>query len=175
MLFRKWISGNKVKTSSLPRKTGSRSPAGPGNAFEKASASASHRGSMTVECAFVLPLFLLGMLTLVSFMEIYKIQTEKLLELCSSARKAGMYAYAVGEPEEITLPAVYSFSRSAVRISRCFFLRRLYTLARNRLYTTDTIGIKNSIPTTPNRLRPTVTAASTQIEGRPTELPTTFG
>lgn len=109
MLFRKWISGNKVKTSSLPRTTGSRSPAGPGNAFEKASASASHRGSMTVECAFVLPLFLLGMLTLVSFMEIYKIQTEKLLELCSSARKAGMYAYAVGEPEEITLPAVYSF------------------------------------------------------------------
>ena len=35
--------------------------------------------------------------------------------------------------------------------------------------------MKSSIPSTPIRLPPRVTAASTQMEGRPTEEPTTWG
>ena len=40
---------------------------------------------------------------------------------------------------------------------------------------TETIGMKTSIPTIPIRLAPILTAASTQIDGSPTELPTTLG
>lgn len=57
----------------------------------------------------------------------------------------------------------------------CFCSSLLYTLSLNSVYTTDTNGIKISIPTTPIKLPPIVTAASTHMEGRPTEFPTTFG
>ena len=36
------------------------------------------KGSMAVETALVLPLFFLGMVTLISFIDIYKLQTEHL-------------------------------------------------------------------------------------------------
>lgn len=67
--------------------------------------------SMAVETAFVLPLFFLGVVTMISFMDIYKIQTEHLTKLCQSAKEAGMYAYLpdVGGPEEITLPDIYAY------------------------------------------------------------------
>lgn len=109
MLFQKRIRMQKKRRCSLPAQAGLRSPLEPDGTFERASVHTSHRGSLTVECALLLPLFLLGMLTLISFMNLYQMQTEKLLELCGNARKAGMYAYAAGGPDEITLPAVYSY------------------------------------------------------------------
>ncbi len=47
-------------------------------------------GSRNSTCtATVLP----GMVTLISFMDIYKLQTEHLTALCTKAKQAGMYAY----------------------------------------------------------------------------------
>lgn len=69
------------------------------------------KGSMAVETALVLPLFFLGMVTLISFMDIYKLQTEHLSDLCNRAKQAGMYAYITGESgvEDITIPDVYTY------------------------------------------------------------------
>lgn len=52
-----------------------------------------------------------GVLTLLSFMDIYKVQTEHLTGLCQKAKEAGMYAYGAGGSgtETITLPDVYSY------------------------------------------------------------------
>ena len=53
--------------------------------------------------------------------------------------------------------------------------RRRYTNSLKIVYRTETNGMKISIPTIPIRLPPIVTAASTQIDGSPTEFPTTCG
>ena len=67
----------------------------------------------------VLPLFFLTMVTMISFMDLYKLQTEHLSKLCQNAKDAGMYAYAVsGGTEEITLPDVYSYKPVAGIIPR---------------------------------------------------------
>lgn len=69
------------------------------------------RASLTVETALVLPLFFFGVITMLSFMDIYKIQTEHLTKLCQNAKEAGMYAYGTGESttENIVLPDVYGY------------------------------------------------------------------
>ncbi len=69
------------------------------------------KGSLAVETALVLPIFFLGMVTLISFMDIYKMQTEHLTDLCTRAKKVGMYAYITGEngAENITLPDIYTY------------------------------------------------------------------
>lgn len=69
------------------------------------------KASLAVETALVLPLFFLGMITMISFMDIYKLQTEHLSALCEKTREAGMYAYALdgSGPEEITLPDIYFY------------------------------------------------------------------
>lgn len=69
------------------------------------------KASMSVETALVLPLFFLGVITMISFMDIYKLQTEHLTKLCERAKEAGMYAYVIdgGGLDEITLPDVYSY------------------------------------------------------------------
>lgn len=69
------------------------------------------KASLAVETALVLPLFFMGMVTLISFMDIYQIQTEHLTKLCEKTKQAGMYAYVLegSGPEEITLPDVYSY------------------------------------------------------------------
>lgn len=48
---------------------------------------------------------------MLSFMDIYKIQTEHLTKLCQTAKEAGMYAYGTGgsETEHVVLPDVYSY------------------------------------------------------------------
>ena len=48
---------------------------------------------------------------MLSFMDIYKIQTEHLTKLCQNAKEAGMYAYGTGESttENIVLPDVYGY------------------------------------------------------------------
>ena len=70
------------------------------------------RASLAVETALVLPLFFLGVVTLISFMDIYKLQTERLQALCERTKEAGMYAYVLdgNGPEEITLPDIYSYT-----------------------------------------------------------------
>ena len=69
------------------------------------------KASLTLETAMVLPLFFFGVRTLLSFMDIYKVQTEHLTGLCQKAKEAGMYAYGAGGSgtETITLPDVYSY------------------------------------------------------------------
>lgn len=70
------------------------------------------KASLAAETALVLPLFFLGIITLISFMDIYRIQTEHLTVLCEKTKEAGMYAYVLDGkgPEEITLPDVYSYT-----------------------------------------------------------------
>lgn len=73
--------------------------------------SAIRRASLTLETAMVLPLFLLGMITMISFMDIYRLQTQHLTELCQNAMQGGMFAYGTdgNGPQELTLPDVYSY------------------------------------------------------------------
>ena len=70
------------------------------------------KASLAVETALVLPLFFLGMVTMISFMDIYQLQTVHLQKLCERTKEAGMYAYALDEkgPEKITLPDAYSYT-----------------------------------------------------------------
>ena len=70
------------------------------------------RASLVVETAFVLPIFFLGMVTMISFMDIYQIQTVHLQKLCEKTKEAGMYAYVLNGkgPDKITLPDVYSYT-----------------------------------------------------------------
>lgn len=69
------------------------------------------KASLAVETALVLPLFFLGMVTMISFMDIYRLQTEHLTKLCQSAKEAGMYAYVLdgSGKDEIILPDVYTY------------------------------------------------------------------
>ena len=70
------------------------------------------KASLTVEAALVLPLFFLGMVTMISFMDIYQMQTVHLQKLCEKTKEAGMYAYALNGngPDKVTLPDVYSYT-----------------------------------------------------------------
>lgn len=85
-----------------------------GHSSEKTSLCASfiRKASIAVETALVLPLFFLGMVTLISFMDIYKMQSEHLHALCEQAKEAGMYAYMLDGkgPDELTIPDVYTYS-----------------------------------------------------------------
>ena len=51
------------------------------------------KAGLSVETALVLPLFFLGMVTMISFMDIYSLQTTHLQALCEKTKEAGMYAY----------------------------------------------------------------------------------
>ena len=64
------------------------------------------KAGLSVETALVLPLFFLGMVTMISFMDIYSLQTTHLQALCEKTKDAGMYAYVAdgNGPDEITLP-----------------------------------------------------------------------
>ena len=89
------------------------------------------KASLAVETVLVLPLFFMGLITMISFMDIYRLETEKLTDLCGAARQAGMYAYSAGnETDDITipgmcvyepvgglipLPKVYTFQKVTVR------------------------------------------------------------
>lgn len=69
------------------------------------------KASLTVETAVVLPMFFFGVITMLSFMDIYRIQTEHLTKLCQNAKEAGMYAYGAGGSQRanIVLPDVYGY------------------------------------------------------------------
>lgn len=69
------------------------------------------RASIAVETILVLPIFFLGIVTMISFMDVYRIQTEHLMKLCENVKTAGMYAYVLNDngPDEVTLPDVYAY------------------------------------------------------------------
>lgn len=69
------------------------------------------RASLTVECALILPLFFLGMVTLICYMDAIGLQAKKLSQVCQQAKEAGMYAYTLDSyaQEEITIPTVYTY------------------------------------------------------------------
>lgn len=69
------------------------------------------KASLCIETAFVLPIFFLASLTIVSFMDLYKLETEHLVELCEKTKTAGMYAYVLNEdgPQDISLPDLYAY------------------------------------------------------------------
>ncbi len=68
-------------------------------AFGKEIKEQVKKASLTIEAAFALPLFFFGMVTMIHFMDVYRIQTEHLSKLCQSAKEAGMYAYVVEATE----------------------------------------------------------------------------
>ena len=76
---------------------------------EKVSSGISRRASLTVESAVILPVFFLCMCTMICFMDIYKVQTEKLTQLCEQAREMGMYAYPLVTESDLELPSVYTY------------------------------------------------------------------
>ena len=61
----------------------------------------SRKGSLTAEAAFVLPLFLFCTVTLTGLMEIYGTYAQTVVGLQEEAEKAGMYAAALGEKENL--------------------------------------------------------------------------
>ena len=67
--------------------------------------------SLTLEAALVLPLFLFSMISLISVMDLYRVETIHLTQLCSAAKTAATYTYnPAGEGiEDITLPDIYQF------------------------------------------------------------------
>ncbi|MBP3878721.1 MAG: hypothetical protein J6D46_00195 [Lachnospiraceae bacterium] len=69
-------------------------------------------GSMTVECAFALPLFLFAVITLAGYMMTIGIQVRENLSLSGKARKLAMYAGAAGSGDSdiwIDLPKTCTF------------------------------------------------------------------
>lgn len=102
------IKQNKRKNSLMARNF-LFSPKNRNATGRKASSSAFLQGSLTVESAFVLPLFFLVVCTLISFMDIYRLQTMKLTQLCEKAKETAMYAYSLGTESDIILPSVYTY------------------------------------------------------------------
>lgn len=68
------------------------------------------KASLVLETAMVLPLFLLAMITMISFMDIYSLETRHLTGLCETVKEAGIAAYVADGSgvDEIVLPDVYS-------------------------------------------------------------------
>ena len=69
------------------------------------------KASLTVECALALPLFFFAMISMISFMDLYRTETVHLTNLCQLAKTTAAVTYtpAAGGIEDITLPDVYSF------------------------------------------------------------------
>ena len=110
---KKWNLKNIERKCSLKLLFSLLSPTSKERRSEKASFCFSFfkKGSMAVEAALVLPLFFFGITAMISFMDLYRLETEHLTKLCEKTKEAGMYAYALDGSgvEEITLPDVYSF------------------------------------------------------------------
>ena len=69
-------------------------------------------GSLTVECAFALPLYLFAVITLACYMMTIGIQVREDLSLSGKARKIAMYTGGVGTGSSdlwIDLPKTYTF------------------------------------------------------------------
>ena len=58
------------------------------------------RASLTVEAAAAVPIFLMGMVMLLSVLELYRMQALLTVSAQESAMRAGMYAYLSGDAGE---------------------------------------------------------------------------
>ena len=69
------------------------------------------RGSMTLEAALAMPLFLFAVIAMISIMDLYRVQTEHLTNLCQTAKAAAAFTYTPGGGgiSDIVLPDYYSF------------------------------------------------------------------
>lgn len=76
---------------------------------ERASSSTFRKGSLTLETAFVLPLFFLCICTILCFMDIYRLQMVKLDRLCAQTREMAMYAYVTDVESDVEHSSVYRF------------------------------------------------------------------
>lgn len=65
------------------------------------------KASLTVEAAVVLPLFLVGMITLIGIMDVCRIQTEQSALLAQRAKVLSMYAYSVQDYYEGNMVDLY--------------------------------------------------------------------
>lgn len=94
---------------SLHKLTALQTPNTRAGFWQKAFFGTLQKGVLTVELAFVLPLFLMGSLTLIGFMDVMQIQTEKISRLCEKAMEMGVYAYAAGGADIVDIPEVYTY------------------------------------------------------------------
>ena len=69
------------------------------------------RGSLTLETALVLPLFFLGLLSMISIMDLYRVETVHLTRLCQNAKRAAAFTYTPGGGglTDLTIPDTYTF------------------------------------------------------------------
>lgn len=63
------------------------------NKHGKEGGSLRQKGSLTAECAFVLPLFFLAIVIFVSLLDLYRLHILIQTTLCEGAKELGMYAY----------------------------------------------------------------------------------
>ena len=80
------------------------------------------RGSITVEAALVVPLFLALILFFVSIFEIYRVQALIKTSIHESAMELGMYAYGTGEDSEMGKSVISSAVCQAYTRSQLPFL-----------------------------------------------------
>lgn len=70
------------------------------NTQGKEGGSLRQKGSLTAECAFVLPLFFLAMVVLVSLLDLYRLHILIQTTLCEGAKELGMYAYCTEDDSD---------------------------------------------------------------------------
>ena len=63
----------------------------------KEGSSLRHKGSLTVESAFILPLFFLLITAFICILDLYRICALVQTSLCEGAKELGMYAYCQEE------------------------------------------------------------------------------
>ncbi len=100
---------NKIMNSLRAKKNGTYIPGMQPIFGGKVSQSTSSKGSLTVESAFILPLFFLCICTLICFMDIYRLQEEKLTKLCEDTMEAGMFAYSTDKTDDLTRGTIYRY------------------------------------------------------------------
>ena len=128
------------------------SPMGRKNFFGKVSLCTLRerclKASLAVETAFILPIFFLAMVAMISLMDLYKIQTEHLTELCENAKKAGMYAYRPdgGGAEEIALPDVYFYQP----VSGIIPLPKIWIYNSVKVHAWTGVGVKEMSSSVPD-------------------------
>lgn len=76
------------------------------NRKRKEGGSLRYQGSLTVESAFILPLFFLLITVLTCTLDLYRIHTLVQTSLCESAKELGMYAYCTEKDNQSPVGAV---------------------------------------------------------------------
>ncbi len=68
------------------------------------------RGSFTIEAAAVLPVFLFGMIAMISFMDLYRQETVHLMQTCQEAELQGLEQACAGNmQEELVISDTYEY------------------------------------------------------------------